>query len=72
MYQIIGQDFCDHCKTAQSVLTQNNQEFRYRKLNKYLLRFFNRCGYTTVPQIWHNGEYIGGCKELITYLEENK
>lgn len=25
----------------------------------------------TVPQIWVNGEYLGGCKELISWLSNN-
>ena len=70
MYQVIGSDFCQYCEDAQRLLDERNLDYRYRKLNRFMSRYFKRKNLKTVPQVWHNGEYIGGYSELAEHLFE--
>lgn len=70
MYQVIGHDFCQYCDAAQKELEKRELDFKYRKLNRFTKRFFYRRRLSSVPQIWHNGEYIGGYRELMDHLNE--
>ena len=70
MYQVVGHDFCLYCDAAQKELEKRQLPFRYRKLNRYMKRYFYRQKWSSVPQIWHEGKHIGGYKELMDHLDQ--
>lgn len=73
MYVIITRDQCNFCDQAKALLKGANlscSEFNIQSpSSKWLLYLLKRSSITTVPQIWHNGEYIGGYTELKEYLD---
>lgn len=72
MYVIITRDQCNFCDQAKALFKGANlpySEFNIQSpSSKWLLYLLKRSSITTVPQIWHNGEYIGGYTELKEYL----
>lgn len=71
---LFGKEGCPHCKRAKGYLQQGNIEFEYhdvvkqpRALYEMLARVKPLIGDktpVTVPQIWLDGDYIGGADEL--------
>ena len=73
MYVIITRDQCTFCDQAKALLKGANlpySEFNIQSpSSKWLLYLLKRSSITTVPQIFHNGEYVGGYTELKEYLD---
>ena len=73
MYVIITRDQCNFCDQAKALLKGANlpySEFNIQSpSSKWLLYLLKRSSITTVPQIFHNGEYVGGYTELKEYLD---
>jgi len=73
MYVIITRDQCNFCDQAKALLKGANLPFSEFNIqspsSKWLLYLLKRSSITTVPQIFHNGEYIGGYTELKEYLD---
>lgn len=73
MYVIITRDQCNFCDQAKALLKGANlpyAEFNIQSpSSKWLLYLLKRGSITTVPQIFHNGEYVGGYTELKAYLD---
>eukprot|EP01095_Lingulamoeba_sp_RSL-Kostka_P001474 TRINITY_DN1205_c0_g1_i1.p1 TRINITY_DN1205_c0_g1~~TRINITY_DN1205_c0_g1_i1.p1 ORF type:complete len:266 (-),score=101.67 TRINITY_DN1205_c0_g1_i1:1022-1819(-) len=73
--QIFSLDTCPYCKKAKALLTEKNVGWTevsitanpHRRQQMFLLTN----GKTSVPQIFFNGEYIGGADDL-NELEEKK
>lgn len=78
---IFGKASCPHCTRAKSYLDEGGIEYRYhdvvrepRALYEMLARVKPLVGAhtpITVPQIWLDGDYIGGADELSTRLERS-
>lgn len=72
MYVIITRDQCNFCDQAKALLkgaNRNYTEFNIQSpSSKWLLYLLKRSSITTVPQIFHYGEYVGGYTELKEYL----
>ena len=72
MYVIISRNQCNFCDQAKALLQGANLQYTEYNIqsqsSKWLLYLLKRSSITTVPQIFHNGEYIGGYTELKEYL----
>ena len=70
--ELFSKDNCTFCVKAKHTLTQLNIPFTERKLGKDLTReeLFERAPHArTMPQIFINGNSIGGYDELVKYIE---
>ncbi len=59
--------FCPYCIRAKMLLDQKSVSYQEVKVdgNPALRReMAEMAGQTSVPQIWINGEHIGGCDQL--------
>ncbi len=64
---IYSSDWCPYCMRAKSLLCQKNVTFEEIVVdNRADLRaeMTALAGRSSVPQIWINGQHIGGCDEL--------
>lgn len=65
---IWSKDFCPYCERAKGIMMMKGIEFEERNLSHggwtktHLLESVPNA--RTVPQIFIDGEYIGGCTEL--------
>jgi glutaredoxin len=75
MWTIISRDQCNFCDDAKALLQGNNETFVEYNIqspsSKWLLYLLKRSSITTVPQIFHNGDHVGGYTELKEYLNGN-
>jgi len=63
---------CPWCDKAKALLAEKGLEFRATPLDTPEKRSgFKAAGFTKVPQIWHNGNHIGGFTELDKYLQHS-
>jgi glutaredoxin len=73
-YYIITREDCSWCDKAIDLLEQQGEAvvaFLYTD-HPMFTKFMVAAKMKTVPQIWHENEYIGGYAELYKYLEELK
>lgn len=72
MYYIYGTPTCSYCKEAKKLLDYNFIEYTYFDLTDgdNIVAAFKSLfpGKTSVPQIMHNGHYVGGYNELKDYI----
>jgi len=71
-WTIITQPNCPACKNAKETMEVYDRPFVEYDITEYKHKFMHNmmkwAGLDTVPQIWnHEGEYIGGYKELKEY-----
>ncbi len=69
MFTILTKEDCPWCDKAKEFLTEKGEDFvssSYRDDPLYL-KLMRKAGLKTVPQIWHNDEYIGGYEALVAY-----
>lgn len=66
MYTVYGKNTCHFCDLAKKLLAQKNLEFTYIDVmeDAESLKKLKDEGFKTVPQIWKDGEHIGGFTEL--------
>ena len=72
MFYIITRDDCPWCDRAKEALNNRGgaiTAFLYTE-HPMLIKLIDKAGLKTVPQIWHDKKYVGGCAELYKYLEE--
>jgi len=71
---VFTRDGCSFCAKAKTLLRQTDIEFEELVLNKdYTDRSLRAIfGETTFPQIFINGNYIGGSDKLEEWLNNNK
>lgn len=61
---------CSYCTKAKALLKSNNISFSVTDHDTpEKIQHFKDSGYTTFPQIFHDGMRIGGYDELVEYLE---
>ncbi len=74
--QIYTLDKCPYCFNAKRLLTSkgiNFEEIRLANLDDDLLKQISKkSGVTTVPQIYVNGKFIGGCDDIYMLERQNK
>lgn len=72
-YTILSRPNCPFCVEAKRLLKKHGKGFKEIDIadpeNKPIARFIVQLGMTTVPQIWHRPKHVGGCAELLEYLE---
>lgn len=65
---IYSKDYCPYCVRAKNLLLQKKQTFTEIKIDLHpelrgeMISKSN--GRTTVPQIFINGQHVGGCDDL--------
>lgn len=73
MYEIYGKPSCKFCEMAKQTLDDRFVSYRYIDVSQdeKSLGFLKSNNFRSVPQIYHNGNHIGGFQELQQYLKEN-
>lgn len=71
-WTIITQPNCPACQKAKETLEVYDRPYEQYDITEYKHKFMRNMmkwsGLDTVPQIWnHEGDYIGGYKELMEY-----
>lgn len=64
---IYTKGYCPYCSKAKHLLEQKNQSYNEIPIDRHPeLRdeMIEKSGRTTVPQIFINGQHIGGCDDL--------
>jgi glutaredoxin len=56
---------CPYCNMAKTLLTSEKQEFEVVEMTKDELI---KGGFTSVPKIFDDDEYVGGYNEFVPYL----
>lgn len=78
MFKIYGKENCSYCVAAKALLTRKGFDFQYYTIvpkindsNDITLEQFKELfpEAKTVPQIQHNGTYIGGYEDLVKYVK---
>jgi len=70
---MLGKPECLWCKEAMQLLWDKGIEYTYMTVVGNELTFFLiNCGLVTVPQIYKNGELIGGYDELLAYFTKSE
>lgn len=66
MYIVYGKQGCYYCTLAEQLLGQFNKEFQYIDIEEDMdaLDLIVSNGFKTVPQIYLDGEHIGGYEDL--------
>lgn len=73
MITIYGKTQCPYCDRAKKLCTERNLEFEYKNVeyNEYLNELKEKIpNVRSVPQIWVQGDHVGGFTELVQYLED--
>lgn len=70
MYWIITKPDCPHCDRAKLMLNKRGLPFQAFSYDTHpmLVKVMAVAGMTTVPQIWHDKQHIGGADDLEKYL----
>lgn len=73
MYWIITKPECPHCDRAKHLLSKKGEAYQAFSYDTHpmLTKLMLKAGLKTVPQIWHNTDYIGGADDLDNYLTNN-
>lgn len=72
MFYIITREDCSWCDKAKEALNNRGEPYEAFPYTDHpmIVKLMGKAGLKTVPQIWHENTYIGGCAELYKYLEE--
>ncbi|ENM5743927.1 glutaredoxin [Vibrio metoecus] len=78
---VFGKATCPYCVKAKQLLDNTSIDYRYHDVVKESAALYRMIPEVkaiigektpvTVPQIWLNGQYIGGCDSLEKWLKEN-
>ena len=74
-FTIFGHQACGFCRQAKAVLETKGLEFRYVDIHEEGISpadLAETVGkpVSTVPQIFHGEDYVGGYRELMQFLEQ--
>jgi glutaredoxin 3 len=72
---IYTKDYCPYCKKAKELLNSKGAKFTEIDVTQdadKLKEMVVRSGLKTVPQIFINGQHIGGCDDLFELEEDLK
>lgn len=79
---VFGKENCKFCVQAKDMMKDNNLKFDYHdvianppKMYEMISRTKEKIGYktpVTTPQIWIDGDYIGGAEQLEQYCTSHK
>ena len=73
MIEIYTASYCGYCEKAILLLFKGGYSFRVidvtkDEIKRYGLR--SRTGCKTIPQVFINDEFVGGCSDLESLLED--
>jgi len=64
---------CRYCELAEALLIQKKLPYHVSLLDTYeKQQAFMKAGFKTVPQIYENGDHVGGYEELEARLSAGK
>lgn len=70
---ILGRSHCKWCREARKLCKSKGVEYKYVDLDKgknaEMKRFFELEKFQTVPQVWLDGEHVGGFADLREKLD---
>ena len=72
---IYTKDYCPYCKAAKQMLTAREIEFVEHDVQfneTKLQEMIQRSGRLTVPQVFFDGEHIGGHSDLVKYFAKQR
>ena len=72
MFYIITREDCSWCDKAKEALNNRGEPygaFLYTE-HPMIVKLMAKSKLKTVPQIWHENQFVGGYAELYEYLEE--
>ncbi|MCY4184081.1 MAG: glutaredoxin [Rhodobacteraceae bacterium] len=79
--KLFGKVTCPHCTKAKQQLSESNIDFTYHDVVKEPLSLYEMLARVkpivgpktpiTVPQIWLEGNYVGGANELSSHLKNS-
>ena len=79
MIEIYGTSSCVWCDRARELCEQYSMEYKYKSLDdrfdgaQYMTEFQTKLpGIKTVPQIFWNGNHIGGFNDLASEIENTR
>ena len=64
---------CPYCEKTKRLLTANGYEFNEKRISfntNEASELIAKTQFFTLPQIFINNDFIGGCSELEVYLKE--
>lgn len=69
-FVVIGSEKCGWCDKVKKLLDENGIEFQWFNISRDLTMysFLKHSGLTTVPQVFLNGNRIGGYEDTLAYL----
>lgn len=72
MYYILTRENCQYCDKAKDLLDENGEDYQVFSISDspVYVRLMIKADLKTVPQIWHNADYIGGYDQLKEYLND--
>lgn len=72
---VYSKDYCPYCKSAKALLTSKGLTYSEIDVGHHpekLAEMINRSQRRTVPQVFIDGEYIGGSEDLQAYFANRK
>jgi len=74
--EIYTTDYCPYCKKAKSLFTQLGLDFQEIDISsnedEAMDNLIEKTGMSTVPQIFINDKFIGGCDDLFELQKTGK
>jgi len=72
MFYIITREDCLWCDRAKEALNNRGEPYEAFLYTEHAMvrKLMIKSGIKTVPQIWYDDQYIGGCTELFSYLDK--
>jgi len=71
-YVVIGASWCKWCARAKELLDARGLEYTYMDVdwpdNSAINRLLATIDRPTLPQVYHNGDRVGGYTDLVAYL----
>lgn len=74
MFRLITKSDCPWCDKAKELLKEKEAPFGAFDYQEHpmIVKLLFQANLKTLPQIWHNGEHIGGYENLVKWLEKNE
>ena len=72
-YAVYGEDYCGWTSKARDLLAQKNLPFKYIRLGDARRQFAAQFAknHPTIPMVFQNGQFIGGCNQLMSKLQHS-
>jgi glutathione-dependent peroxiredoxin len=71
IWRILSKPDCPYCVKAKELIEDTGEAYEViEHTTPELIEAFKARGYKTFPQIFHNGDHIGGYDALKSFLDE--